>query len=419
MELPFKYIVLCIIKELNERNMPLEVSRSALKAYITTFINKAFLSISEKIELGKNFNLDYELSDLTNKYSYFDVYDDKITFDIDYVYELDSLIEETANEYDIDLISDSDFTIEINKITFLEIIGVKIRKELYEFLKNVEIEIKDCYSELYKAKSYAQAEKIDTSKLINKIKILYMKKKVLLINTKNLLPRIEYSDLIKYASSMIDKNTNLEDISLLYEDEDFDAGNIMYDTFLRSIFTSEACSASILWESLVTNLYNLNEEIKQNITKFYQTFLNLLDKEIPSSNNIIGIEMTRIKYGLINALDSVYDTTLFMNDKDNITSNQKFDENYQFIESTVYYFIKELLMYDDNMYKNKEYNTDNIMVYLNNIMKKLLIETYYHLTKDENIINAIKNNELYGINTISSNYLKSIIDKPKTKIKDK
>ena len=129
--------------------------------------------------------------------------------------------------------------------------------------------------------------------------------------------------------------------------------------------------------------------------------------------------MTRIKYGLINALDSVYDTTLFMNDKDNITSNQKFDENYQFIESTVYYFIKELLMYDDNMYKNKEYNTDNIMVYLNNIMKKLLIETYYHLTKDENIINAIKNNELYGINTISSNYLKSIIDKPKTKIKDK
>ena len=116
----------------------------------------------------------------------------------------------------------------------------------------------------------------------------------------------------------------------------------------------------------------------------------------------------------MNTLDSVYGLTLFMNNKDCINSSVS-SENYVFIEGAVHYFVKELLMYDDGKYKNKDYNTDNIITYLNNIIKKLLIQTYYNLTNDKNIINEIKNNELYGINMISSKLLEDIINNPKSR----
>ena len=116
-------------------------------------------------------------------------------------------------------------------------------------------------------------------------------------------------------------------------------------------------------------------------------------------------------------MDSVYNTSLFMNNRDVILD--KFKGNYCFVRDAIYYFIKELLMYDDEKYRNEEYGTDNTMVYLNNIVKKLLIKTYYVITKDDKVIDIINDSGLYGINTISSDFIKDIIDKPKNKIKEK
>ena len=76
-------------------------------------------------------------------------------------------------------------------------------------------------------------------------------------------------------------------------------------------------------------------------------------------------------------------------------------------------------MYDNEQYRNDDYSVDNTLVYLNNIIKKLLIETYYKLTGDNKIVDEIKGNPLYGINTISSGFVCDIVDKPKGRVKEK
>ena len=54
-------------------------------------------------------------------------------------------------------------------------------------------------------------------------------------------------------------------------------------------------------------------------------------------------------------------------------------------------------------------NEDNI--------KKIFVKTYYSLTKDDNIINRIKENKLYGINKTSTKYFDDILSSPRRRIK--
>ena len=116
-------------------------------------------------------------------------------------------------------------------------------------------------------------------------------------------------------------------------------------------------------------------------------------------------------------LDSVYGKSTFLENKN--MDMTEINEDYFFAYDAVNYFINELLCYDDDKYRNKNFDTDNTMIYLNNIMKKLFIQTYYYLTKDKEVINKINDNKLFGINTISSGFLKDIADVKKIKIKEK
>ena len=52
-----------------------------------------------------------------------------------------------------------------------------------------------------------------------------------------------------------------------------------------------------------------------------------------------------------------------------------------------------------------------------NIIKKIFVKTYYSLTKDDNIINRIKENKLYGINKTSTKYFDDILSSPRRRIK--
>lgn len=417
MELPFKYIVLSIIKTLNDRNMSLVISKSTLIAYLKELMNKSYFTIKEKREIGNNFNLDFELDDLFNKYyQYFDIVDDKIAFDEDYISELNSLINDEIKEYDIGMIYDINFVLNDN-VSFLDILGVDIKKDLYNFLIDIEKEIEDCYNEISNLESCAGVALVDTDAVINKIKKFKLKKIIMLLNTKNLLSNIQYSDLILYAGNMADRINDLDDVSLLVEDEQFDESDIVYDVFLRCIFTGSDSYISNLRGTMIINGLNIKENWKNSRIKFYLMFLELLEREIDASDELLNIELIKIKYRIMNVLDSVYGTALFMNKE--IREFKNFKEDYFFIHDAVYYFINELLVYDDEKYKNKNNGTDNVMVYLDNIMKKLLIETYYILTKDTKVIATIKDNKLYGINVISSDFLKDIVDKSKTKIKEK
>ena len=418
MELPFKYIVLGIIKKLKDRHMSLMIDKTKLIDYFSEIVRRAYFTIEDKKDIGNNFDFDYELDSLLNKYyKYIDMEDNKIIFDNDYIDEIDRLLLEEKNEFDdYIMIHDIDFIIWDN-IVFLDIIGVKINKDLYNYLFDIEKELEESYEEMCRIESYIGIDEVDTSKLINKIKELKIKKIIMLINSKNLLSLFEYDDLTRYACYRVDKENEQEEVTLLLDDDSFDDSDIMYDVFLRSIFTGGNSCASNLRESLGMNGFEKNKDVKYSILNFYLTFLYLLEKEIGTSDEVLSIELTDIKYRVINTMDSIYDTALFMGNRDIIPG--KFKENYSFIRDAIYYFIKELLMYDDDKYRNEEYGTDNVMVYLNNIVKKLLIENYYILTKDEKVIDIINNSGLYGVNTISSGFLKNIVDKPKSKIKEK
>lgn len=416
MELPFKYIVLCIIRTLNERNMPLVVQRSDLVNYITRFMEKSYFTIEEKKQISDEFDFDYELDSLVSKYfQYFDIEGKEISFDSDSISDLGDLILEEMEEVDDLLINDVDMVIE-GDVEFLDILGVKVRKELYNYLAEIEKEIEECYNELARLDVYVGLDEVDTNPLINKIKKLMMKKTILLLNTSNLLPKVEHNDLMNYANNIADKVNENEVIELLLDDYDFNEIEITDDVFLRCLFVGEDAYTSNISESIILNNLGIRNNKKYSTIKYYLTFMELLEREINNSNELLCIELIQIKYKLMNVLDSVYGTTLFIGNYSLCDKN--FDEDYKFIVNTVCYFINELLMYDDECYRNKETDTDNIMIYLNNILKKLLIETYYKLTNDKKIINMIKENNLYDVNAISTGFLKGIVEKPKTKVKE-
>lgn len=418
MELPFKYIVFGIMKKLKDRNMPLKIEKSKLFDYFAEIVKKSYFTVEEKKDICDNFDFDYELDDLYNKYfSYFDLDSDYIMFDKSYIDEIELLLLKEKNEVeDPILIHDLDF-ITWDNISFLEIIGVKINKDLYNFLLDIEKEMEHSYDEMCRIESYVGIDEVDLSNLINKIKSLKFKKLVMLINSKNLLSTYQYDDLTRYSWYMVDKKNESEEVKLLLEDNSFDNNDIMYDVFLRSIFTGGTSSVSNLRESLGMNNFNMNKNIKYSILNFYLTFLNLLEKEIVFYNEVLSIELINIKYRVMYTMDSVYGTSLFMNNRDIILDEYK--DNYSYVRDAIYYFIKELLMHDNEMYRNNEYGTDNVIVYLNSIVKKLLIKTYYVITKDDKVIDIINNSGLYGVNTISSGFLKDIVNSSKSKIKEK
>jgi len=415
MEIPFKYIVLYIIKTLNDRKMSLIIKKQDLTKYLAEFVKKSPFTIEEKKEMTDDFDLDFEWNDIINTYyQYFDMDSDVLKFDIDYIDELDNLISEEQNSYDQVFVHDTNFTLNTNT-TFLSIIGVEINKNLYNFLLDIEKQIENCYNVMAELEIYDHKKRVSNIEIIDSIKKLKILKTVMLLNTKNLLPEIKQKELILYSYDMADITEELDKINLLTEDEDFYESDITEDTFLRSIFIDSDSSKFNLRDSLILNSGEVAEYRKYSKINFYLTFLNLLEEEIKKANDLLNVELIKIKYKIMNTLDSTYNMSTILGNK--TINDTEFKEDYYFAYNQANYFINELLNYDDEKYRNKNFDTDNIMIYLNNIMKKLLIETYYILTKDKEIIRKIKENKLYGINNISSSFLKEIVEKPKIKIK--
>lgn len=416
MELPFKYIVLCIIRMLNERKMPLVIKKVNLVNYFNEIMKKSYFSIEEKKEIGENFDFEYEVDSLLDEYNtYFEDDGSKIIFDDEYIDELGNLIVDEMNKYDEMLITDIDCVIE-GDTAFLDILGVQIKRDLYNYLLNIEKEIEDNYNEMCRLENYVGFAEVDLNPLINKMKSVNMKKTIMLLNTKNLLSRIEQYDLMQYASNNSDNVNENEVVDILYDDLEFSQIDIIEDVFLRSIFTNCDSYVTNLEESLIINYYGMSKNTRYSMIEFYTTFIGSLEKEKEISNAFLQEELINVKYRVMNVLDSVFGTVLFM--KNEYVIDERFRENYDFAQKGAYFFAKELLMYDDEKYRNRECDTDNMLIYLNNILKKIFIETYYKLTNDKKIIEMIKENEFYEVNRISSGFLRDIVNNPKIKIKE-
>lgn len=336
-----------------------------------------------------------------------------IVFDSFYLDELNDLIVEQKTECDILLLNEIDFLFE-NNIKILEILGVDLKKNLYNTLLDLDMEIEESYNILSDFDNYVGLSETNTKKLINNIKRLNLKRIVLIMDVNNLLSPMEYKDLIRYSRNISEETDDYEGLQFLLDDDYFDETTIMDDVFKKSLFTCNDLCYSTLRSKLMAQSDNEMENIKYSKIKFYLSFLELLEEEIAKENEISYV-LTAIKYRLINVIDTMYDTFIFLNR--DILSDVDFTQNYSFIEYDVKYFINELLMYDDSKYKNDDYNSENINVYTDNIIKALFIKTYYNLTHDITIVSMIKNNKLYGVNNISTSFISDIVEKYKKRIK--
>ena len=237
MQLPFKYIVLSIIKTLKNRKMSLDINRSVLFNYLKLLMNKSYFTIEEKKIISDNFDFDYEVDDLVEKYfQYFEIDGDLIKFDSDYIDDIDNLINEEINKFDLEIIHDIDFAVK-SDVIFLETLGVKVEKGLYMYLLSLEKQIEDYYDKMFDSECNIRGVNIDNYNTITEIKKLKLKQIIMLFNTKNLLSNTQYQDLMLYASNMADDTNELDDINLLIEDDQFNEEDILYDIFLRSVFT--------------------------------------------------------------------------------------------------------------------------------------------------------------------------------------
>ena len=203
------------------------------------------------------------------------------------------------------------------------------------------------------------------------------------------------------------------------EDDSFIEDELVEDPYLRAIFFKEDLALFNIAKRIgIDSREKEVMNLKFSEQKFYVTFLNFLSEEMTKiSEKELYYEFRICKYRLINVLDSVCDTLYIMDDKKEFSDEISFYENYSFIENKIFFFIDEVLKYDDDKYNFDESNYFNLVNYYNNIIKKVLVKTYYYLTSDDRVISAIKNNSLYGVNKISTELLDEAIngDNKKTK----
>lgn len=416
MEFPFKYTIFLIVKMLYTRNMSLTIERIKLVDFFVVLIKKLCCSSEEIVDITDKFNFSYELDDLLKEYfQYFDYDGEYITFDIDYIDDLEELILFEQERSDMFLTHMIDFFID-NDTAFLEIMGIKMKNELYNYLFEIEREIEEKYFELCDVDCECILDK-DRDSVVKRIKELTMKKVVMLVNIDNLLSDVEKVDFAHYAENMALIDNAYVGVDLLLYDENFSDAEMINDPFQRSIFTFEDSCKFNLMEKINSIAFKDKNYVHYGKLKFYLTFLDILEKEIEDVDSSFKFDLMTIKYRLMNTIDTVYDMTLFMNDNDR---NKKVNVNdYLFAEYEVYYLINEVLEYSDDIYTND--NKDdryNLLLYFDNLIKKIFIETYYVLTNDKKVIDSIKSNSNYGVSTISSSLLDDIIRKPKIRIKE-
>ena len=241
-----------------------------------------------------------------------------------------------------------------------------------------------------------------------------MKKVVLFVNMNSFLSEINKYDLYNYACNLATDDNEYTELDLILNDDCFGEADIIEDSIQRGIFTAEDSCKFNLRDVIGNAVIFEDQDYKKSKIKFFLTFLQLLESEIENANEVIKIELITVKYRLMNILDSIFGTTLFMG---NYNFDDCFKEEYDFASFEALYFIDEILEYDDDKYNNMEFNVSNLMVYFNNLIRKIFIDTYYKLTDDKDVVSSIKNNPKYG-NNISSGFLKSIIEEPKTRTKE-
>lgn len=411
MEVPFDYILINIMINLMERNIAPRISKDNLEKIIIKFI-KSYYTDREVLDIINNFDFDYELNEFYSKYlDYFNMDNDNIILD-------DNVSKKMLEKFIVPE-SDEDINFFENVIDFLnsdlsiaELMGITIRKDIYNCLIKIYISLNKQYKDLNALRMQGNKKKEDET--IKKIKLLSIQEKLMFINMHYNLDINEYYDLLLYSDDILD-NEEYYHIPFNITNNIFDEYTFYNNPFQRAIFLENISFNALTRYKLDYNIDKASENDTDYFMldyKFYLTYYYLLREEMKIvTDDRIKVELNKAKYNLMQVIDSMFDNTLFMNIDNSRLDDVKIDNSYNEFET--YFFIDELLSYNDDMY-NKG---DSYIIEYFNIIKMIFVKTYYNLTKNQRVIQIIKNNKLYGINKISSSYFDDIINTSRRRIK--
>ena len=133
MKIPLNYILISIMINLKNRKVKAEVSKQNLIKIINKIIYDLNVNEKEKLEIINNFDLEYELDTFYNNYiEYFELTSDSIILDDNVsIEDLENILEN--NDIDELILNEIDSLIE-SDISVIELMGIKIRKDLYKLL---------------------------------------------------------------------------------------------------------------------------------------------------------------------------------------------------------------------------------------------------------------------------------------------
>lgn len=407
MDIPVAYVIFEIMIILKENNKDTSISTKTLIIFLKELIGLLDFDKEELEDLIFDFDFSNELSFFLSEYEdYFQMEENIITLDDDVsIDKLKYLIEEVTYNYD-DLFIIQIYNIISNNYCFLEILGININTQVYDFMLKLEEELEKeyldfCYYDLfYEEERYQKIKKIKLLKII--IDTMY-------INVNNSFDEIDNKNLIKYAKDSSRSMKDEERLLQIFDNSPFNQEYLLNNALDRAIFINEPVSKYVLSSKMETSFkkrnksFNMDDMARLN---FYLMYLKLLNNEINRVlNDDVKDELMITKYRLMYAIDSIYDLMNFNKEEEIININH----GYGFIVPNVYFYAFEILCCSDSNYKINGTNDKNVITYYFNIIKKLYIEAYYKLTGNENIINNIKNNSFYGVNKISTELFNSFI----------
>lgn len=407
MDIPVAYVIFEIMIILKENNKDTSISTKTLIIFLKELIGLLDFDKEELEDLIFDFDFSNELSFFLSEYEdYFQMEENIITLDDDVsIDKLKYLIEEVTYNYDDQFIIQI-YNIISNNYCFLEILGININTQVYDFMLKLEEELEKeyldfCYYDLfYEEERYQKIKKIKLFKII--IDTMY-------INVNNSFDVVDNKNLLKYAKDSSRSMKDEERLLQIFDNPPFNQEYLLNNALDRAIFINEPVSKYVLSSKMETSFkkrnksFNMDDMARLN---FYLMYLKLLNNEINRVlNDDVKDELMITKYRLMYAIDSIYDLMNFNKEEEIININH----GYGFIVPNVYFYAFEILCCSDSNYKINGTNDKNVITYYFNIIKKLYIETYYKLTGNENIINNIKNNSFYGVNKISTELFNSFI----------
>ncbi len=410
--MPVSYILFTVMKILKGHNKKTTISRERLSRVIGEFLIESFLSDEAKTSLLQDFDFDYEIEMTLDDYIYYLSDEDGMITLSPYtkIEAIDNLLEESSMEYDEELISVIDDFYDFN-ISVLEMLGIKMEKELYKKALELESNIETGYEDLALSEMYDDKVPDNT---LNNLKKNIIKRKFLFNQLKNSMLLEEYNDFYRYSTEMAELlNTGISRVKI--ENEEFDLV-MKTDPFHKSLFFIDSEMELIFSESFyASNRYRNDEEKEKEL--FYNEVINTISSRLnKNESNDTDEDLIHAKYRLMYSLDMLYQDDnnyngyLFIGDKNSILNG---NEDYSFIEKEIFYLIDEVFEYTDEEIVN------DISIDYSTSVKSILIETYYNLTKDERVIEAIKQHPNYGKHHFVTGLFNNIINKNKRKIKRK